>query len=806
MIKNFLNITLRNLRKNKWFSLINIIGLTIGITSSLVIYLYINQEVSFDDFHEGGDRIFRVTRSTQDADGLDYNASVPYPMIGALHTDLNHIESATQIHNDYNPLITFDNEKFILDRVVFADSNFFDVFSFKTVSGNPKEALGQPNLALITASTANLLFNDTSPIGKKVKVRNKLDVEIVGIVADPPVSSHIQFDMLISYPSFTEEYFGLPIDEWSLSAEGYSYVKLQEDIERAQAEAQFEVVVNKYFEEHQRSNKRFYLQPLADIHFDKKWNNEAVSAKALWALGIIGAFILIIGAVNFINLTTALSVKKSKEVGVRKTLGAARGQLIRYYLGETFIVTFLSGLLSIALAERLLPIFNQFFDKKLAFSALHDFDVLLFVLALILVVTLAAGVYPAIVLSGFNPVKALKSNIHSQSSSSLFLRKGLIVVQFFISQVLIIATLVVASQMNYFVEKPLGFEKEAIVNVSIDDSSEETTSRFRDQLLANENIKSVSFALGSPMSDDTFETHYFLASKGRDSRLETQMKPADFYYNEVYGLKLLHGRWFTPAEDKLAIQIFKEEAPGSQIPYILNETAVKKLGFSNPEDAIGQMITTGLGDFTAPIVGVVKDFHSNSLHNAVVPVVITKFPQFHYNAGIKISTNNTSDALAHIQKVHQNLFPDNLYEYDFMDESVREFYEAEQQTFNLFKLFSGISIFVSCLGLLGLISFIVNQRTKEVGVRKVLGANIFSIIFLFSKDFILLVVIAFLLAAPVAWYVMSDWLNDFAYRIDMHVWFFVVAILISAIITFMTIGYQSLRAALENPVKALKDE
>lgn len=806
MFRNYLTVTLRNLKKNKWFSLINIVGLTIGITASLVIYLYIDQELSFDDFHENSERIYRITRSNENAGGMEYESSIPYPLIQSLHQDFDDFESATQVHLDDEPLAVVNGEKFVLDQIVFADSNFFDVFSFEVISGNPKVALSQPNFALITEETARLLFGESDPVGQKVGVRNRIEVEIAGVLADPPANSHIQYDMLISYPSFDSEYFGLDINTWTMSAEGYAYVLTMPNADLSKIKAGFQNVLDKYFTEVQRSNRKFYLQPLAEVHFDKKWNRNAANTSSLLALGVIGAFILIIGCVNFINLTTALSVKKSKEVGVRKTLGAGRAQLIGQYLADTFIVTLFSGLISIALAERILPLFNQYFDKQLTFNILQDFHVVLFVLALIVVVTISAGLYPSLVLSAFNPVKALKNNVHSQNQSSLFLRKGLIIVQFFISQMLIIATVVVASQMSYFTEKPLGFDKEAIVSVDIDDNSEAMLERLRNQLLANDLIKDVSFSLGTPMSDNTFETSYYLSSKGRDAKLETQIKPADYYYKETYGIKLLYGRWFTPAEDKLARQIFEGKEDGSKIPYILNETAVKKLGFSDPEEAIGQMITTGLGDFTAPIIGVVEDFHTNSFHNEIGAVILTKFPQFYYTAGIKINTDNTQAALAHIKTVHQNLFPKNLFGYDFLDDDVRAFYEEEQRTFNLFKIFSGISIFISCLGLLGLISFIVNQRTKEVGVRKVLGANISSIVMLFSKDFLALVLMAFVISAPVAWYVMEMWLNDFAYRIDMQIWFFIVAILISAVITLITIGYQSFRAAIENPVKALRSE
>jgi len=810
MIKNYFKVTLRNLIKNKWFSLINVIGLTTGIASSLITYLYISQEISYDKFHGDADRIYRVTRSTKSASGIDREPSVPYPMISSLNQDYEIFESATQIHLDDRPLVIVGDEKYIMEEAIFADSSFFDLFDYNVLSGNPKKQLAKPNLAFLSESMAKKLFKDTDPVGQKIKVRNRVEVEVAGLIEDVPPNSSLQFDLVVSYPTFSTEYLGLDVSSWEMSAEGYAYVKLRDGIKPDLAEREISEVMKKYYSEERWSRSSFQLQALTDIHLHpvKARGNSQITT--LWALGVIGLFILIVGCVNFINLSTALSVKKSKEVGVRKTLGASRSQLIRQYMGDTFLVTLVSGLLSVAIAERLVPIFNQFFDKKLEMNILEDGHVLLFVLGIIVLVTLIAGTYPALILSGFNPTKALKNNIHSQSASSLFMRKVLIVVQFFISQVLIIATIVIASQMDYFISKPLGFDRETIINVSFDKNDKETLQRFRDQLLADPAVRNVSFALGAPIANNTFETHYFLTSAGKDSRREVQIKPVDRHYLDTYGLKLKYGRWFLPSEDDVVREILDSNTDSisnpEEFPYILNETAVKKLGFNDPEEAIGQNITSGIGGFSAPILGVVEDFHSNSLHSQLEPVIITHFPQFYYNAGIKISTGNTKEALAHIEKVHQNLFPENIFEYEFMDEAIADFYTQEQQTFNLFKIFACISIFISCLGLLGMIAFIVNQRTKEVGVRKVLGASTSNIIVLFSKDFMLLVLMAFVVSAPVSWYAMNMWLSDFAYRIDLEPWFFGLAIIISAAITFLTIGYQSFKAAIDNPVNALRDE
>lgn len=804
MFKNYIKVTFRNIIKSKWYSLINVIGLTIGITGSLLIYLHITTELSFDDFHS--DNVYRVTRSSNTSSGLDFEANVPYPIIKSLNTDFPQIEKATLYNLDQEPVLNIDGEKFKLENSIFADSNFFDVFDFKVISGNVKSALGQPNNLLISKKTAELYFGEGDPVGKKVKY-NQLELEVAGVFADVPRNSSIQFDVIVSYPTFSSDYLGgLDITSWNMSAEGYAFVKLNAKASQLEAEEQFQVSMKKYYSEESYNRRHFHLQPASDIHFDAKWNNNAVNSTSLIALGVIGAFLIFIGCVNFINLSTALAVKKSKEIGIRKTLGASKKQLVGQFLGETFLITFVSAILSIGITERVIPIFNNSFNKNLEFNIFQDVSILLFILLLVVLVTLIAGIYPALILSGYNPIKALKTNIHSQSTGSLFLRKGLIIFQFLISQILIICTIVISSQMDFFTNKSLGFDKEAILNVEMPDSDADKLDRFREQLIVGTGIKNASFSLGEPMSTNTFETNYRLTEDQSELHNRVIIKVGDLHYKDTYGLTLLHGRWFTEADEKAAEQLFETRQEEGQLTYIVNEEGARTLGFANPEDIVGKYITTGVGDISAEVIGVVKDFHLTSLHEKIDPAVLVHFPQFYYNTGVKISMENSREAIAHIEESFNNVYPESLFEYTFIDDSIQEFYTNESQTFDLLKLFSGLSIFISCLGLLGMISFIVAQRTKEVGVRKVLGAGVMSIVLLFTKDFMALVLVAFAIASPIAWYVMDSWLGNFAYQIDIKLWFFALAMLISVIITFITIGFQSFQSAISNPVDSLRDE
>jgi putative ABC transport system permease protein len=421
MLKNYFKITLRNLIKNKWFSLINIIGLTIGISASLIVHIYISQELSFDSFHKDGERLYRVTKSTETSNGIDYDDAIPYPLIKALKSDFTQFDASTQIHKDHKPLALVNGEKLIIDNVVFADSNFFDVFSYKILSGNARKALGAPNYALVSKRLAEQLFGNETVIGQKIKLRNLIEVEVAGVFEDIPPTSHLIFDMLVSYPTFSRDYlFGLPLDSWTMSAAGNAYVKLKEGLLPHQIDSSFDKMVLKYNTDSDIKTRKYYLQPIKDIRFDFRFNKAATDITTLWVLGIIGSFILIIACVNFVNLSTAMAVKKSKEVGVRKSLGASRFQLMVRYLYDTAVITVISGVLAIGLSERLIPLFNQYFDKQLEINL---WSTSIFAFGIVFMVTLLSGLYPAIVLTKYNTIKALKSNIHSQNGFILISKK-----------------------------------------------------------------------------------------------------------------------------------------------------------------------------------------------------------------------------------------------------------------------------------------------------------------------------------------------------------------------------------------------
>lgn len=807
MIKNYLLITLRNFARNRNYTLINILGLSIGISCCLIIFLIVSKELSFDKFHSNYDRIYRVVAENQSASGIEYGTTTPYPFTKAFRNDFPNIPLVTQIHVEEDVLIRVGSEKRRLEYALLVDSLFFDVFDFEVLSGNPRVDLGQPGKVFLTKSLADNLSAGGKNIST-IKLNNKIDLEVAGIIADPPSNSHITFSMIVSMPSLSKDFMGFPLDSWGVTVAGYNYIVLPEDISKEKLEEDFGPFVMKYLDKEDAPRKRFKLQPLKDIHFDKQYNeNPGKSVNSdmndLLVMGILGAFILSIACVNFINLATALAIKKSKEIGIRKTLGAKRGQLTFYFLAETFLLTLFSVVISLCAVEWLLRWLNSFLGLSLELNLLTDPILISFILLLIMFTTILAGFYPGIVLSGFNPLAVLKNKITSHASAGAGVRKVLVVFQFIIAQILIMGTLIISTQMDYFKQKSLGFDRDAIVNVPLPENVKEKVRSLKTRLEANESIKNLSVSLGAPTSGNNFSTHYLL-SDGAEERHAVQVKPVDRAYLETYGLTIMAGRWFTEAEERAILD--SEDPWKANINYIVNESGARRLGFSNPAEIVGKTITTGIRGTSAEVIGVIADFHTTSLHEVIEPVIMVIMPQFYYDAGIKLNTTELSKSITFIERTWLEVFPEYNFEYEFLDDHIAKLYEHDSRTFTLFKVFSGISIFIACLGLYGLISFMAGQRLKEVGIRKVLGASVTSIMVLFSREFVKLILIAFLVAAPLAYYFMNQWLEGFAYRIPMPWGVFIIGVVSTLVIALVTVSFRSAEAARTNPAETLRTE
>jgi putative ABC transport system permease protein len=803
MLKIFFLSAYRNLIRNSNYAFINSIGLSIGLASCIIIFLIVQFELHFDTFHSKYNQIYRVVYASEKASGISYSAVTPYPFGEAFRNDFPYIPVHTQLHFQSESQLSYGTEKIKVENFIFADSLFFEVFDFGIVSGNPHVDLGQPGKVFLTEA----LVEKIGPV-KNIKLDNKLELEVAGIVKNPPANSHLTYNLIVSWPSLTKNFLGFPLDEWGMHISGFNYIILPKEIESHHLEKRLVSFTNKYHENKDKK-KKYSLQPLADIHFNEQYQSNAsekpsLTYNSLLILILLGAFILVIACINFINLNTALAIKKSKEIGVRKTLGANASQLTRQYLLEAFFITLISTIIAIVIIELSLGHISTFLGKELQLNFINNPTLTLFLFALVLFTSLLSGLYPALVLSRFQPAAVLKNKLSYGGSSGAYIRKYLVIFQFLVAQVLIIGTLVVGNQMDYFRSKPLGFIQEAIVNVALPENSKEHRNAFKAQLESVAGIEKISFSVGAPTSENNFTSGFYLTERGTEDRYEAAIKPVDINYLETYGIHLVAGRWFNPGEES---QTDLTLSPDKKMyHYVVNEALVKKLGFDSNEEILGKKITTGLNDIDAPVIGVVKDFHTTSLHQKVLPTVMMHFPYFYYDAGIRFHTATTHKTLEAIEMAYNKVFPNYLFEYNFLDQHLESLYQQEEKSYTLVKFFAALSILISCLGLLGLISFVTQQKVKEIGIRKVFGASVKDIVYLFSADFVKLIIMAFVVAAPLAWYAMHKWLEEFAYKTTIDLTVFGIAIVVTLFIALLTVSIQAIRAALANPVVSLRSE
>ena len=802
MITQSLKQIIRNLWKHKSFSFINVLGLSLGIAVVVVLFLIANYENGFDKFHSQSENIYRVVSKIERANDTEFEATVPYPTGGYLQGKIPGV-TATQISfSDEMQVQVGKQEPFIQNNVVFADSLFFEVFDFSGIkdfwiSGNPDTALDNPNTAILSESQATKIFGDHDPVGEILRLDNKLDVEVVGVIKDVPPTTHLPMTMFVSYSSLTDNFLGgLDRGSWTFTGSGYTYAKLQDQQSTAVMEPVLQEIVKL---KNSSGREEMFLQPLSKIHFDPTFEDGnpsyTVSPKYLTMLLLLGGFILLIACVNYVNLSTSFAFTKSKEVGVRKTIGASKKQLFFHYMMETFVLAFFSAVIGIILAVLFLPMVNGMLEKSISASPLLEPVFILGALGIILIISFLSGTYPALILSGFNPVNSLKNQLAMPGKSSVALRKGLVVFQFTTSIAFIICMLVISSQMEFFQNKELGFNKDAVVEVKLPDNDSIRREAFRNLLQDKPSIEEISFGIGAPISSSGILVGIKAPQLSGNTEYVAKVIPSDKNYKETYEMELLAGRWFLSSEEKNI---------GTAV--VVNQTLAELLGYYEPEDAIGNTIELGLNTMRPTIVGVTENFHTSSLHEDIPSVALLPFPYFYYAAGIKIHPGDLRNTLATVEKAWRQVYPESVYEAVFIDETLAASYKQETQNYQIFKAFSFISIFICCIGLWGLISFVVVRKTKEIGIRKVLGASVSGIVVLLSKDFLLLIAIALLIASPLAWYFMNEWLQDFAYRINIGWFVFATAGFFAILIAFITISFQTIKAGMSNPVKNLRAE
>jgi len=820
MLKNYFIIAVRNFWRNKVFTAINVLGLSIGISAALVIYLIVSYEFSYDKFEKDKDRVYRVVMDLKMNGTEGHSPAVPAPLSSAVTNEVTGIEATVpvmQFQGDATAKVSIakNTAKPIVFKkqanIVFTNSYYFSLLSYQWIAGSQQTALKEPFDVVLTESRAKLYFPGVRAadiIGRQITYNDSLTATVSGIVEDLNENTSFNAVEFISFPTITHT--GLQSDfmmnvwnDWM--AYSQLYIKLTEGNTTQRVEGQLRALLKKYNKDANKDANNtlaFHLQPLNDIHFNTDYqgiNDRIANKSMLYGLLAIAAFLLLLGCINFINLTTAQASHRAKEIGIRKTMGGLKKHLVSQFLSETLFVTIIAALFSVLLTPVLLTMFQNFIPKGLHFNLLHQPSLILFLSLLIITVSFLAGLYPALILSGYKPVLVLKNQAFTglAQTRNAWVRKTLTVSQFVIAQFFVIATIMVSKQINYSLTADLGFKKDAILSFDVPRS--DTVSAHRTQLLneikAIAGVQTASTGFLTPADEGQAFADIKYNDGKKDITDNVQLRWGDTNYLKLFHIKLLAGRNVEQSDT------IKE--------FLVNETYAKIMGFHHPEDALNRQL-----DYNGkkmPVVGVMRDFHEQSFHAVVGPLVFASFNDRSYFFHIALKPQTTEGALwpntiNKIQKAYNRLYPDEDFNYKFLDDSIAKFYESELHTANLLQWATGLAIFISCLGLSGLVIYTTNTRTKEIGVRKVLGASVANIVSILSKDFVKLVLIAFIIAAPIAWWAVYKWLQSFAYRTTMSWWIFLLSGVFMIAAAIITLSIQTIKAAIANPVKSLRTE
>jgi len=778
--------------------------MAVGIAACLLIFIIVQFELSFDNYHKKKDHIYRVlTEYHHESEPEPFTGSgVPYPLPAAIKSAVPQIEEVTSLFVVEGIQIQVldktgkSAKKFMEDDgVFFAEPSLFSIFDFKWLSG-VSSSLQQPNSVVLTRETANKYFGRwENAIGRTIKVDNTELLKVTGVLESIPQNTDLRFKALIALGTGSTANF-LKSDNWDGTNGNFGcYVLLRPNSSVESVNAQLALLAKE--NKSDDSNDTHLVQALNEIHFDTESGNfshKSISMGLINMLLVIAAFILLIACVNFVNLSTAQTIHRSKEIGVRKVLGSNRMQLRVQFLTETFLIVLLSVLLSVAIAFLSINQVGELLDLPLRQTALNTIQILFFLSLITVAVTILAGFYPSMVLSGFNSVDALKNKMAKVGSKGISLRRSLVVFQFIVAQALIIGTFIIVKQMDYFMNQPLGFEKDAVVSLAFpkDSAAVAKMDYFRTSLLSVSGVQKVSFSSNTPIDESGNNWSSFNYNQSaEDTDFYSVIKATDHEFLDTYKMPLVAGRNLKSLD--------------GTTEFLVNETVIKNLGITNPEEALNKNIDLW-GGITGPIVGVMKDFQDHSFRDEISPVVMVPIKDMYNQLGIKLASDKTSTALIQVEKIWNQTFPNYVFDYHFLDEEIANYYQQEQRLTQLYKISATIAIFLSALGLFGLASFLIMQRIKEAGIRKVLGATRESIVYLFSKEFIVLITIAFCIAAPISWYFMNGWLEEYAYRINITWTIFVLGGVATMLIALATVGYQAIKVANADPVKSLRSE
>lgn len=799
MRKIFFMTAIRTVAKNRNYTLLNVLGLTIGIAVALVIMMIIHYETNFDNFHKNKERIYRIlTTSTDENHQLAVSSLVPAPLPGSLKNDFPNIE-VTDINGYPSKPVAIVGQgggivKSFNSDLFFTDPSFFKIFDFKWIAGNPNVALNDPNTAVLTKKIASLFFGKwQDALGKTIIVNRDFTLKVGGILDDIPAQTDFQFKVILPVQLLKHT----KSDDWS-SLSGYQqcYVMLPPSMNSGVFEQQLVGFSKKYRGTMDRTTHS--VQRLDKVHYDSKdeyegvtnFSGKFINGKKVMLLILIAVFILVIACVNFINLATAQAVTRAKEVGIRKTIGGSRAQLTNQFLTETALLVLAAILCALGIVFIAGHSIGNLIDMPIALTN-FPIDILLpALIGILFSITLLAGLYPGLILSSFKPIEALKGKTGLKSSQKINLRPLLIIVQFIVTQILIIAAIVIVKQLNFLQEGKMGFEKNSVINISFkpDSLNLSKLEYLRTTFLKHNNIENVSFSNTTPAEEDSWWQPIKFDNADRNTSFSVISKFIDTSYVDTYKLSIIAGR--------------NIRAAGIRTEYLINETLAKKLGYKQYDDILNKEISF-FDSNEGTIVGVVKDFHTGSFKSEIAPIFLCNTGAYGV-ASIRLAGDNPQRTISNISEIWKNIYPDSPFEYKFMDEKINELYRQEHLLSTLYQIFSGIAIFLSCLGLYAIVAFTTKQRIKEIGIRKVLGASSANIVYMFSKNFIPLVLISFLIASPIVFYFIKQWLEGFAYHISIDVWIFVSAGAGTLTIALITISIKALEASYINPVKNLK--
>jgi len=796
MIRNYFKIAWRNLVRNKTFSVINIVGLTTGLVCCLLLVLYIQHELSFDNFHPNKDRIVRVIMEYSFNGGKPEKGNwTSTKVLPSFKRQFPEVESGVKLNTAWtNMVVKYGNKLFIECNFLFADSNFFNVFGYQLISGNPSKVLNLTNNVVITETSAKKYFGKENPVGKTLLIGTRqMPFLVAGVAKDCPDNSQLKFNFIAPFSVIGDNQ-----EKTYFNANYTTYLLLKDKNSIASLQKKIEPFMKEEMKKEKGTYINYYLEPLTQVHLHSPFdamvpNNNIVY---IYIISGVALLILLIACFTYINLSTVKSIGRAKEVGIRKVAGALKKQIFWQFIIESLMITLVSVTISVAITIFILPLFNSFTQKNLTALNLLSPSIISATLILLFTIAILAGIYPALIVAAFQPVKVLKGAFKNTTSGN-WLRKSLIVFQFSISVFLIIAAIVIGQQLSFIQNKKLGYNKEHVLVMHLSQKMVDKIDLIKSELNSNPNIISVSKTAWEPVSIIS-GGHIRRAELPQSNNMNVSISPIDEDYIKTCGLQLITG-------NDLSRQDILDGSKDSNNYYhiIINETACKALGWKSPQEAINKKIF--FGDEPGEVKGVVKDFHFASLHSSIEPLVLST-ANWGNTLLIKTSGNNLPQTIDFIGKTYKSIEPNLPFEYHFMDEDYQKLYASEMRTGKVFNLFAFIAVLLACLGLFGLSAYEIQQRTKEIGVRKVLGASVSQIILTLSTNFLRLIILAVLIASPIAWWLSNKWLQDFAYRINISWWMFFLAGLTALLIAFFTISYHSIKAATANPVTSLRTE